>query len=609
MTPSLALLLTIAAGPAQASQPASFAGSWKTTFGTVSLKQDGDAVTGSFGVNGQFPIKGKVTDNVLKMEYDEGQVKGDATFTLDPSGASYGGTFQIRGGRRGFWNGWRPDPAASEGKLADFSGLWLTDNGLMELSQDGDKVKGRYAIRGTTGIEGTAKGRHLDFRYLTARPGPGWFDLDKSGEAISGASGPDGPGSWSPWKGRKAPEYARLAPPVAGKLVDGSTSNLLTYTVRAPEGYRPGDGRKWPAIVILHGSNMNGLAYVNTIAQAWPEIARRYILLGINGESASNIAKDATAFNYTYVNFMGKSTYRGFPGTDRESPALVLEAMNELKKAYPIKSYFVGGHSQGGFLTYSLLMNSPEAIAGAFPISCGLIMQAEPSVFADEALKEAQRRVPLAIVHAKNDPVVSFSMSDDADKSFDDAGWPALRLFTNDRSGHMFALLPVDSAILWLEALTSEDPAKLLAFAESSLKEKRPRDAIAALDRARSLKLGPAEKAKADAIAGKIDAEAAPKARALLAKVEKNADGSWIDEFLAFRSDYGGADAAKGLMAAFGKLRKEQDAPAQKLINEALAAFNQGRRPDGFARAREIVTKYYASSSYRTAKSWLAEEK
>ena len=54
--------------------------------------------------------------------------------------------------------------------------------------------------------------------------------------------------------------------------------------------------------------------------------------------------------------------YRGFPGTDRESPALVREAMDELRRVYPVKHYLVGGHSQGGYLAYSLLMNSPEAV-------------------------------------------------------------------------------------------------------------------------------------------------------------------------------------------------------------------------------------------------------
>ena len=153
---------------------------------------------------------------------------------------------------------------------------------------------------------------------------------------------------------------------------------------------------------------MNGQAYVNTIASAWPDIARDYIILGINGETPSNLAADPPTFNYTYVNYVGRSTFGGFPGTDRESPAPGREAMDDLKEVYPIKHYFVGGHSQGGFLTYSLLMNSPEAMAGAFPISAGVIFQCEPSAYADRHLKTAQRAVPLAIIHGKNDPMVSF---------------------------------------------------------------------------------------------------------------------------------------------------------------------------------------------------------
>ena len=53
-------------------------------------------------------------------------------------------------------------------------------------------------------------------------------------------------------------------------------------------------------------------------------------------------------FNYTYVSYVGRSTFKGFPGTDRESPALVAEALDDVREAYPVSRYFVGGHSQGG---------------------------------------------------------------------------------------------------------------------------------------------------------------------------------------------------------------------------------------------------------------------
>ena len=321
----------------------------------------------------------------------------------------------------------------------------------MEIEQTGDKIKGQYARYGPVKIEGTIAGRELDFRYIWLRNGKGWFDLSKDGKTLEGAAVDDGANSWYERKGRRASEFVRHAPLKAGQIVDGSTKNLLTYSVRAPEGYKAGDAKRWPTIVILHGSNMSGKAYVNSIAQAWPDIARDYLILGINGEVPSNLGDDPR-FNYTYVNYMGRSTYKGFPGTDRESPALVSEAFDELRKVYPVERYFVGGHSQGGYLTYVMLMHFPEKIAGAFPISCQVMIQCEPNVFDNEALRAAQRSVPLAIVHGKNDPNIEFAGGGQyAADLYGDNGWPAIHLFTSETAGHKFMLLPVGEAIRWLE--------------------------------------------------------------------------------------------------------------------------------------------------------------
>ena len=71
---------------------------------------------------------------------------------------------------------------------------------------------------------------------------------------------------------------------------------------------------------------MSGKAYVSSIAQAWPDIAKDYLILGLNGEVPSNLGDDPR-FNFTYVNYMGRSTYKGIPGTDRESPALLVRGV------------------------------------------------------------------------------------------------------------------------------------------------------------------------------------------------------------------------------------------------------------------------------------------
>jgi predicted esterase len=481
----------------------------------------------------------------------------------------------------------------------------------MELEQVGDKVKGRYALRGVSEIEGTITGRRFEFEYKSFRPGNGWFDLAPDGATFAGAANTDGFPGWYGWRGRRAPEFVRHAALVPGKIVDGSTKGLLTYCIRAPEGYTNDDDKKWPAVVILHGSNMNAKAYVNTIAAAWPHVAKDYLLIGINGEMPSDTGNDPR-FNYTYINYVGRSTFKGFAGTDRESPALVAEALDELRDAYPVSRYFVGGHSQGGFLTYSLLMNFPEKVAGAFPISAGVIFQCEPTAYADDSLRASQRLVPLAIIHGKADPAVNFSMGEYAAVIFGEAGWPAFRFFSDDSgAGHMFARLPVGEAIGWLESHATDDPVRLVDFAEHRMKaDDGYRDAVAALNRARTLSADSADdatKARLDHLAGEIDAKARAGAKDSLHKIATVEGNTWIDAFLAYRDDFEFAPAAREVMQAFDALRASHEGPAKKALGEARAAFNQGRREEGYKKYQEIVDKYYASSRYRNARQWLAE--
>jgi predicted esterase len=597
-------LTSLAAGDEPTS---SFEGEWRTTFATVTLKQNGESVTGSYGPESRFTLKGTVNGNIFTFEYEEGQAKGDAQFVLEGSGNAFSGKFQIRNGRRGIWSGWRPDPAALGDKLGAFTGLWLTDLGLLELSQDGLKVQGRYAVRGDSTLEGKANGRRLDFRFKSFRGGKGWFDLATDGKSLAGAANYDGFPGWFGWQGRSTPQFSRHTALIPGKIVDGSAKNLLTYSVRAPEGYQSGAARKWPAVLVLHGSNMNGRDYVGTIAAAWPDIARDFILLGINGETASNLS-DNPQFNYSYVNYVGRSTFTGYPGTDRESPALVSEAMSELKSVYPISHYLLGGHSQGGFLTYSLLMNFPEAIAGAFPVSCGVIFQCEPGAYADESLRRAQRSVPLAIVHAKNDPVVGFMMGQYAANLFGESDWQAFRFFADDNAQHMFARLPVGPAIRWLEANASSDSKTLLDFAAKRLEQKGYRDAISALNRAGTLNLDEGQKRYTVELGRVIEAEAKAGADKYLPLIRQAKDGAWIDGFLAFRDDFEFAPAAHDVIAAFAELRARHDEPAKKAFAEARGLFQQqGKENEGYAKYSEIVRSYYASPLYRTVKRWLEE--
>ncbi len=565
LTPAIITAAVSADEPAAAAG-GRFQGEWRTTISTVKLEQKGDTVTGSYGPGGRFPLKGTVKDKVLTFEYEEGQAKGEGRFTLDASGNAFTGGFQIKNGQSGYWNGWRPDPAAVKGKPGQCAGLWLTDLGLMDLKQDGTKVEGRYALRGTSKIDGTMTGRRLDFRFDSFRDGQGWVDLAEDGKSFAGAANPDGFPGWFGVLGRPAPNFVRHAPLVAGKIVDGSTRNLLTYSIRAPEGFAKDASRKWPAVLILHGSNMNSRSYVQALAATWPDIARDFILVGINGETASAIGDDPR-FNFSYVNFVGRSTFKGFPGTDRESPVLVSEAMAELKTVYPISHYLVGGHSQGGFLTYSLLMNFPESMAGAFPISAGVIFQCEPDAFTDPTLRKSQRAVPLAIIHGQNDPAVGFAMGQYAATLFGESDWPTLRFFADPAGGHMFARLPVGPAIRWLECFSTKDPTIVIDFAARKWDAKSYREVISALRHARTLDLNAAQKQKVDELTQSIDKLAAAGAAKFLPLIQQAKDGSWIDDFLAFRDEFEFAGPSQEVKSAFARfVPASKSQPGRRLV-------------------------------------------
>lgn len=595
--------------PVQADEkPVDFSGTWSTTFSTLTLTQTKSDVTGKYGRGGDYSMKGKVEGRKLVATYREGNVDGEVTYEMAESGNAFTGTFRIpSNGRKGEWNGWRQDPKSTDGPPQSFAGLWLTRLGMTELTQTGAKVTGTWSFRGPMKIQGDVQGRRLSFRYSGPFSGKGWVELAKDKKSFAGAINDDKSPGWGGFIGRLATSYARKVKPKPGEIVDGVTSGMMTYSLRVPPGWTP--GKPSTAILLLHGSNMSAKAYVNTLAHTWPDLAKDFVIVGIDGENFVDTSKlDEPAFNYSYVDFVGKSTFKGFPGTDRESPALVTEAMDEISKDLGIKKVLVGGHSQGGFLTYSLFMNYPEKYAGAFPISCGLIFQCEPSAYDDAAVRAAQRRVPLAIVHARNDDVVNFEMGQYAFDAFSEAGFPAIRFFISPRAQHMFGILPVAEAIRWLDALSSDDPEVLSTFAEKQAEAAQWRDVVAAVLRWKAVGKGkPAPRLAA--LEAKVAAAAKPGVTSLLPALEKHADASWLEEFVLFRDEFEFADAAKPVMDAFAKLRAAHQSHADEKMKEAQTAFNEGRPDDGYAAYQKIVDKYFASTHYRSAKKALAERK
>lgn len=478
--------------------------------------------------------------------------------------------------------------------LAGFGGAWSTNFGPLHLEQQGASVQGTYGYNKTK-ISGQIEGDTLKLKYAS---GTVDFELEEDGALLLGRySGSGREGFWGGY--RIAAKQAQAAP---GEIRSGQTASWLNYHLRVPKDYQA--GKSYPAIAILHGSNMSARAYVHTIASAWPKLAERYILVGFDGQNLSPRAKPGQrAYNYDYVNFSGHEV--GSEGRYRQSPALVAEALDELRAQLKIQHWFLGGHSQGGFLTYAVGMFYPGKLRGIFPMSCNLLVQCDPDYFKDEEVRRQQRELAIAVIHAANDQVVPVSGGDYCHAAMVDGGFPMLRYFRDPRAAHMFARLPVEAAIGWMEQITSEEPDTLLAFAAQGLQAEDFRSASAALLRLQALPAASQHKPALNELRKKLDAKARPAATRLRQQILADADGSWVDGFLEFRKSFAFAPASRGAMEAYAALRSKHAEPAQKLYYAARRLRDKAERE---AKYREIVTRYYASKWYPLVSKWLQDD-
>lgn len=198
-------------------------------------------------------------------------------------------------------------------------------------------------------------------------------------------------------------------------------------------------------------------------------------------------------------------------------------------------------------------------------------------------------------------------MSQSAETNFLDDEFHRVRLFDHKTAGHRFIFLPVDKAIQWLDVMTSNDATQLLSSAATRIDEQEYRDALALLDRAAGL---PSSDTEAIARHRKlVDDAAKPEADALLAAIDANADGSWVDDFLTFRTQFGFSDSARPVMAAYGKLRTQHQPKADLLYQQSRSDLRAKKRDDAYQKYQEVVDKYYASSRYFTMKRWIVERR
>jgi poly(3-hydroxybutyrate) depolymerase len=383
--------------------------------------------------------------------------------------------------------------------------------------------------------------------------------------------------SQAPAKDAKPAEAASpaLVKPGATGLLKAAGKGMR-YFLRVPKRYDAKNGAR--LIVFLHGSNMNGLEYLRSFeAKKWCEDD---ILCCPNGETGTDP--------------FGSNNF-GFG-----SAPLVADVTEEVQKAFKTTITYVGGHSQGAFLTYSVILNYPDMFRGAFPMAGDCWMQNEPHLWEDKPdILKKQKEIAIAVIHGKADPVVAFSQGEHAYDCFRAMGWTKLRLFAPPKLNHMFMLAPVDEAIEWLDAMNGRNDRKSPLLAA---KWAREGEWGWAWHGSKAAKSGAAAQQKAAE-------DAAAKAVPAITAALKGKPADWVPKWMEFWCVHGESAAAKPLVADYLAKREQQRAAAVALFNESQALFRAEKKNDAYKVLEKLRDE--APNTYQAyfAWKWLSEKK
>lgn len=400
----------------------------------------------------------------------------------------------------------------------------------------------------------------------------------------------------------------------AGSITQGVAASKLSYYLRAPSEF--GESRNWPALVLLHQNRGNAKQYIEWIVETWPEIAKRYVLIGINGERRHRDLDDRPndpAFSYTGLSYVGAgSNYGALPGTDRESPAPIAEAITELRERFGFSRLFVAGHgtsnyTSGGNNAFHIQTYFPEVADGVVVLDGAVLIQCDVNEFHDIELQERQRDTPLVIVDGEREGRSRQGFAEWAHGSYLDSSFPMLKYLHNG-AGNRFTGMPFDQAIAWLEKITVEQPEEAILIAEQFVNDGELRDAIAVLNRFSESELGASVSRPALSRVRQAIAKGTSQIKRFEECLDGNHDHERFEEFLEFRKTWEFAPEARQCMAVFNQLREKQNAEAKELLNQArkLDRERGGGSGESSELYRKIIDQYYASKYYRRARSILA---
>ena len=191
----------------------------------------------------------------------------------------------------------------------------------------------------------------------------------------------------------KMPQLERVD--LSGRFT-GKDGRELRYAAYLPEE----DGSKHPLVIWLHGAGEGGTDPV--IAVLGNEVTALFAdefqsRLG----GAYVLAPQTLTF---WMEYNEKGAWKDNPGTASVYQATLMELIESFVSQHPgidVDRIYVGGCSNGGYMTMDLILNYPDFFAAAYPI-CESYMD---SGISDEQLARI-KDLPIWFVYAQNDGTV-----------------------------------------------------------------------------------------------------------------------------------------------------------------------------------------------------------
>lgn len=175
----------------------------------------------------------------------------------------------------------------------------------------------------------------------------------------------------------------------------GTDGKTLTYGSYAPAA----DGQKHPLVIWLHGAGEGGTD--PSIAVLGNKVTALY---GEEFQTVMGGAYVLTPQTPTFWMQYAEDSWSDNPGKD----SIYLGTLMELIQSHVAENpnidsnrIYVGGCSNGGFMTMDLILNYPDYFAAAFPIC-----EAYPDAGITDAQLEGIKDLPVWFVYARNDTTV-----------------------------------------------------------------------------------------------------------------------------------------------------------------------------------------------------------